>query len=166
MRSTRFRRALVAPLVLAALATTTSCGGDDVAENRAEDAIEDASGGDADVDIDGEQVEITTSEGTVTMGKGDLPDGFPDDIPVIDGEIALAMGAADAGYQVSLIVDDAEAAFEQAVAELEDAGFTKEDGSEMLGVNTVALTRDDQTVILSAGGEGDATMLSYTVALE
>lgn len=166
MLSTRLRRALVAPLVLVALASMTGCGSDDVAENRAEDAIEDASGGDADVDIDGDEVEITTSEGTVTMGKGELPDGFPDDIPVIDGEIVSAMGAADQGFVVALTVDDPEAAFEEAVAELEGAGFAEEDGGDMLGATVAQMTRGEQTVILSAGGDGAASMLTYTVALK
>lgn len=67
---------------------------------------------------------------------------------------------------MSVNVDDAEAAFEEAVGELEDAGFTKEDGSEMLGANTAALKRGEQTVVLSAGGEGDAAILSYAVSLE
>lgn len=67
---------------------------------------------------------------------------------------------------MSINVDDAEAAFEEAVGELEDAGFTMEDGSAMLGANTAALKRGEQTVILTAGGEGDAAILSYTVSLE
>lgn len=166
MRSTRFRRALAVPIALMAIASVTSCSSDKAAENRAEDAIEDASGGDADVDIDGEKVEITTSEGTVTMGKGELPDGFPDDIPVIDGEIMMSMGAADQGYQVTMEVDDPQAAFDEASAELEDAGFSKESDAEMAGATTASFQRADQTVILSAGGADDMATLSYTVALQ
>ncbi|HEY4662983.1 MAG TPA: hypothetical protein VIH07_04825 [Candidatus Humimicrobiaceae bacterium] len=51
-------------------------------ETAIEEAIE-SEGGDAEVDISEGETTITTDEGEMTIGQGsDLPDGFPDVIPV------------------------------------------------------------------------------------
>lgn len=54
-------------------------------ENLAEQIIEQSSGGEGDVDVDLNtgQVSIETDDGSVTVGGGEVPDGFP--IPLPDG---------------------------------------------------------------------------------
>jgi hypothetical protein len=79
--------ALVAVISLAIfmLFSGSGCKGD-ATEESVETAIEEAiesEGGNAEVDISEGETTITTDEGEVTIGEGtDLPDGFPDVIPV------------------------------------------------------------------------------------
>ncbi|MFA5015235.1 MAG: hypothetical protein WC549_06825 [Actinomycetota bacterium] len=58
----------------------------EITEESVEAAIEEAiesEGGNAEVDISEGEATITTDEGEMTIGEGtDLPDGFPDAIPV------------------------------------------------------------------------------------
>ena len=57
-------------------------GTEESVETAIEEAIE-SEGGDAEVDISEGETTITTDEGEMTIGQGsDLPDGFPDVIPV------------------------------------------------------------------------------------
>ena len=66
----------------AAMLLATACA-KSPQERMAEAAIERAAGGDVDVQRDGEQVTITTDEGSMKMSAGEalsLPADFPDDV--------------------------------------------------------------------------------------
>ncbi|MDD5621620.1 MAG: hypothetical protein PHQ09_00470 [Actinomycetota bacterium] len=72
-------------LVIFMLFSASGCKRE-AAEESVEAAIEEAiesEGGNAEVDISEGETTITTDEGEMTIGQGtDLPDGFPDAIPV------------------------------------------------------------------------------------
>jgi len=73
--------AVVISLAIFMLFSASGCKGA-VTEESVEAAIE-GEGGDAEVDISEGEATITTDEGEMTIGEGtDLPDGFPDVIPV------------------------------------------------------------------------------------
>src|SRR3972149_2195979 len=78
--------ALVIGLAIFMLFSASGCKGEKVTEENIEQAIEEAiesEGGEAEVDISEGETTITTDEGEMTIGQGsDLPDGFPDVIPV------------------------------------------------------------------------------------
>lgn len=159
----RRRSALVALLLGPAL-LLGGCGSD---EDRAEDAIEEAAqdaGEDVEVDVDGDDITIENSDGTVSMG-GDLPEDFPvDEIPVVEGDVQLAMGVAEEGWQISIYVD---AAAEDAVSEastlLEDAGFSLDEEATMGDVSTRTLSSDAYNVFLTATAAGDQTTVLYSI---
>ena len=83
---------IIAPVVVISLTIFMlfSAGGcrERIAEESVEAAIEEAiedegGGGDVEVDINKGETTITTDEGEMTIGEGtDLPDGFPDVIPM------------------------------------------------------------------------------------
>ena len=68
----------------------TGCGAaaDKVAEKATEKAIESQTGGDVDVNTNGDgSFNIETDDGSLSIGTGKLPDGWPDDISITDTAI-------------------------------------------------------------------------------
>lgn len=179
----RTRTALSAVAVALTL-VAAGCGGDS-AEQLAEDAIEEATGGSADVDIsDGtmkittdtgnvtvsggdEGVKIESDEGTIQMGEGtELPDGFPGEVPVPGGELVSAMGSEDA-FAVQFKVDDAKTAFADYLNALESAGFElsgkTEGGANGTFLGAVSATGKGWDVSVSATGTGGQDILGLSV---
>lgn len=83
------RRSIVLIGILALVASACGAAAENVAENLAERALESEGGGNVDLDIDEESGEVSVQmesgdgSGSLTIGGGELPDGFP--IPVPDG---------------------------------------------------------------------------------
>lgn len=72
-------------------------------ENAAENAIEDASGGTADVDIDDNTMKVETDEGTMEVGENvTLPSDFPSDVHVADGDLKAAIETAEDAFSASV----------------------------------------------------------------
>jgi hypothetical protein len=169
MRRIAVRRAAGAVVLVAVAGLVTACGGDDAGEKAgqklgeklAEQAMEDAGTEGVDVDVDGEDVTIESEEGTISVGSGDIPESFPDDLAVPDGDVVSSIDTPE-GSSVTLDVDDAVAAFDEAVADLEDNGWTRD---------TVTESGETRLAMLSKGGEsalvmGDAStgQLTYTIS--
>jgi hypothetical protein len=95
--------ALAAGLLGGALA---GCSSDDIAESVANDALEDT----------GASIEL----------GGDLPAGFPAEVPVPDGELTFS---SDTGgtFTLKIASDDPRADFETYTAQLESAGYAVSD---------------------------------------
>lgn len=153
--------------LIAALTLVTGCG--EAAEKASEEQIEEAAeaqGDDVDVDIEDDEITVEGEDGSVTMG-GKLPEGFPeDDVPLVDGDVVVAMGAEGEGFQVNLAVDgEPEAVFDEAVGLLEDAGFATEDETAV-GAMSASLTSPKYTVSVLASGASGATTVSYVVEVE
>lgn len=173
----RTPRTLLAPAAgLLLLLGTSACGADEVAERAAESAVEKAiedaaasEGVDVDIDAEGGSVSIESSDGTFTSGMGSLPQGFPEDIPVADGEIlqgASSEGNGTTGWVVTIAVDQpGDEAIAEAGAALEGAGYTEGDNSmAMEGLQYVQYVGSEWEIILGATDDGQGgTLLSYTV---
>lgn len=175
-RTSRPRTALAASGALLLLLGATACGADDVADQAAESAVERAiedaassEGVDVDVDTEDGSVTIESSDGTFTSGMGSLPQGFPEDIPVVEGEIlqgASSEGNGTTGWVVSVAVDQSpDQAIAEAAAALEGAGYTEGDNSaSMEGLSYVQYVGSEWEIILGAADNGEGgTLLSYTV---
>lgn len=70
-----------------------------VAENMVENAIEQSTGGQAEVDLDGGTGEMTveTEAGKFTAGKNEIPENFPQDLPLYPGaEIVQTISGTEA----------------------------------------------------------------------
>ena len=87
--------ALLATSALALL--TAGCGGaadkvsEQVAEKAVEQAIENEGGGNVDIDTDGDgSLSIETEDGSFSTGTGELPETWPEDVPLPEG---LEIGA-------------------------------------------------------------------------
>lgn len=163
----RARAALAVPaLVLLGGSLLVGCG--DSEEEQAEQAAEAVLGEDADVDIDGDSVTFDDGDTSITSGSG-LPDGFPEDLPVLEGEILSGMASDDGSTKNYSVIVSASGDPASAAAEvkglLEDAGWTLESENEMEGLSTLRFSKDGTEVGVNVlpGDTGDGSQVMYAV---
>ncbi|MDR7251985.1 hypothetical protein J2X46_000961 [Nocardioides sp. BE266] len=163
MRRIGWRRAAGAVVLVAATGLVGGCGGDSAGdkagEKLAEQALEDA-GEDVDVDIDGDEVTIEGEDGTVKVGSGEVPDAFPDELSIVDGDVLSSVDTPD-GAMVTVASDDAVAAFDQAVADLEANGWTKQQVTETGESRLAMYSKGDQSAMVVA--DGTTGQVTYTI---
>jgi len=149
---------LVPGLVLAGCAEGSS------QEQVAEKAIEDATGGRADVDVDAEEVTVESEDGTVTMGK-DLPDDFPAGVPVPEGEVQSATSLQGRGWAVTLKAEGNAASVAAAIRkQLTDGGFEVNREDEVAGGRMLIAIGEHHQVTASVSAASGVTGVVYTVA--
>lgn len=138
------KSALVLALVLAAALppAVSGCAGNPV-EQVVEGAVEQAGGGEVDLNSD-----------------GGLPDGFPsEEVPLYDGEVVGGMGAGSVdsggGWTVIVKVDEElEPAFQSIDAQLKDAGFDASYSGFVDGAGSGAYSDTAYSVIVSVTDDG------------
>ena len=168
MSNISVRKSLVAALVTPALAfALTGCGaGDDVAEKLTEKAVEEAAGGDTDVDIEDDGVTVTDENGEEASIGTTLPDTFPvDDVPLVEGTVISAT-AADGAFMVMLEVDGTpEEVQDAALGMLTDAGYTSSTEMTQEGYYAATLDKEGFEVgVTSMEGDGN-TQVQYVVTV-
>lgn len=164
------RTGVLASAVAVAL---TGCGGavENIVEGNVERAIENELGESADVEIGEDSFSVDTEEGSITAGAGSVPEDFPTDVPLPDGDVAFAQRLESAdGFSWSLIVAsdaDPAALADEIRGELTGNGFTVEEASEFSGADalggTILAEKDDLTVLVLVAGDGSETTATYTV---
>lgn len=167
MGSFGWRRAAGTLVLVVATALVAGCGGDsgsdtaadEAGEKLAEQALEDA-GEDVDVDIDGDEVTIEGEDGTVKVGTGDVPDAFPDELSIVDGDVVSSVDTPE-GAMVTIATDDALAAFDEAVADLEANGWTKQQVTETGESRMAMYAKGDQSAMVMA--DGTTGQVTYTI---
>lgn len=105
--------------------------------------------------------------GEVDLGGTSIPDGFPAEVPVIDGEIVFGAGVgsgADKIYNVTVRVSDG-TAIDQIKTELEAAGFVSQaDTGDASGGGTYIGSTDAWGVLVVVSDSGaDGWVANYTV---
>ncbi|MFC6355011.1 hypothetical protein [Luethyella okanaganae] len=139
------RRRVTIPLaIVAALAVTpvlAGCLGNPV-EGIINGAVEKATGGD------------------VSLG-GKLPDGWPSEVPVIEGDILFGAGSSASGSEgwVVTIASKAADPLEDAKAKLIAAGFTEDANVANGQAGLVAVKNDNYGVLVAGSKDG----ILYTV---
>lgn len=126
----------------------TGCMGNPV-EQLVEGAAEQAGGGQVDLNSD-----------------GGLPDGFPAEVPLFDGEVVSGLSAGVGGTQtwtVQVRVDDAESAFQSINDQLVAAGYEATVSSFADGSGTGIYAGPVYGVIVTVGDDGSGTMATYVV---
>lgn len=169
--------AIVVTLALAA----AGCSGDDIAERVAEEAVEQAGGGEGEVDIDLDEdgqgsVSVENSEGSFSMNAGgDLPPSFPDDMPLPSADFQVATSMEQESDEEGLRMTAAllvQAPFDDVAAELEealpDAGWEVTDTQrtsmgESTSLNLVVEKGDTGGLLMVAQRAEGETMVNYTV---
>ncbi|MGD8194961.1 hypothetical protein ACEXQB_010775 [Herbiconiux sp. P18] len=140
---TKKPRALLIALALTVLLPVSLTGCANPVEQIVEGAVEQAGGGDVDLNSD-----------------GGLPDGFPaDEVPLYDGEVVGGMGAGtvDSGGGWTVIVkvgDDIEQAFQSIDEQLKAAGFEASYSGFVDGVGSGAYSDASYSVIVSVADDG------------
>ncbi|GAA1056716.1 hypothetical protein GCM10017608_20870 [Agromyces luteolus] len=138
----RRARAVAVVASLAAATLLSGCTGtvQDLVERGVEDTVEDATGG---------RVELS----------GELPADFPASVPIIDGSIELAGGAASSDGWVVVLTSEAADPLGDARAEVEGAGF-REDSTLAQASAAGTVYTDGEFLVILAGEGGTVT---YTV---
>jgi hypothetical protein len=162
------RRAVTAVALLAALGAAAGCGNavEGLAQDTVERAIENELGSTADVQVDGDSFTVDTEDGSVTAGSGTVPDGFPADVPLVDGDITFSQTATTDGkrgwtVQVTTTGEPDEVA--SAVADdLTAAGFEVENLPADASATVIAERADLSSLVLVAA-DPSGTVVVYTV---
>lgn len=148
---------------MAALAVLglVACGGSD--ENSIEQAIEEASGGNADVEIgeDG-NIEVSTSDGSYSVGESaDVPDNFPSEVPLPDGLNLTGAFSDDSGWYLNYVSDSLSKDFcEEFLGAYEAAGFVEETRFDSGGDLTGVYSNEQYTVSASCSPSIQSVIVS------
>jgi hypothetical protein len=147
MRRTTSRRLAATAAILSALVIAPALSGCSVVES----IVEGATGGD------------------VQIGGTSIPEGFPSEVPVHDGDILNGSSITKNGetvYNVVIKVDDT-SVFESIKTELTDAGFAPQEGYDMVENNgtITGLFNNGSWSVLVAVTTQDVvgTVANYTV---
>ena len=139
--TTRKKTATIAVAALIAFAGVGGLAGCTQASNMVNGAVQSASGGD------------------VSLG-GSLPSGWPEEVPVIDGELMFgAGGIADGTGWVVTVKSTATDPLADAQALLQDAGFSVDAAAQGSQAGVVSMKNANYTVVIAGTGDG----LLYTV---
>jgi len=141
---------IAAPVLIAlALLAGPTLAGCSLIQNPVENVIEGVTGG---------EVDLPSTE---------LPDDFPSEVPLYDGEIAntMALGDADAKvYTVSIRVPGTET-IDEIVSDFEAAGYTSTISGNSAEGSTAAFESDKWSVIVVIVAEGDTGWIAqYAVS--
>lgn len=151
---------VVAGIVLAYVFSINS------AENVAEKAISSATNGAVDVDIDGKTLTVNTETGSIQAGENvDLPDDFPSDVYVVDGDLQSALQTpGNNGFQLSISTSkslaDVKSMYQQ---ELESEGWTITSSLDLgVGFNLFAEKGSKITTVTISEVEGKTQIVLTT----
>jgi len=139
--TTRSRIAIAVAIAGVTASLLTGCNPVDLVNKGVEDAIESATGGD--------------------VSLGELPEDFPESIPVIEGDVAVGAGGGSTGAEGWTVVITSTAAdpMADATAALEAAGFTDDPAISSDGGGAAVYSNDEYRVLLV----GEGKTVSYTV---
>jgi hypothetical protein len=150
----------LAPVLLVAMALVLTGCGKSASEKAAEKIIEKSTNGQAQVDVDNNQVTINTNAGTYQAGEEvKLPSGFPSDIYVIDGTIKAAMtNVENNGYTLSIetskSVTEAKELYD---TKLKDDGWAITMSLVYEGAASIGATKDNRTTTIGISTASDKT---------
>jgi hypothetical protein len=100
-------------------------------------------------DLPTDQETLTTSEGGTVSTSGELPDGFPEDVRIVEGTV-LSSTTADDDFNVSLIHDGGvKSTYTDALRRLTKAGFDIEKERTAPGARFARLARPGMQIEVS-----------------
>ena len=154
--------------LVASFAALSACG-KPVAQQAVENAIEQQTGGQASVSMNGDTMQVTTSEGTFTAGQTTLPADWPTDVPAYAGatvqySASVNPATGQAGSMVMLMSSDSPAtvaAFYK--TQLAANGWAISGTMESAGTTIMGATKGDRAVSLSIGGADGQTSITIGV---
>jgi len=159
-------RRVVAAAVGAVLAVgaLSACGS---ATDRAEDAMNDALSGSGSVDLDADGgIKVEASDGSAEIGTGNLPEGWPSDVPQPEGYTLVgSFGDTKSTWTASWNAEgDRMAEVPAYIDAIVAQGFVVEDTGSVPG--TYRLSKGDRIVVVLAALVPDgSTNISVSVAV-
>jgi hypothetical protein len=143
--------------------------GKEVQESAVEKKIEQATGGDADVEMSDDGMKITgkTEEGDYALTTGEeteIPDDFPSDVFIYRPSTAVMAMKVPGGHSVTLSTgDDREKVVEAYKKKMEAEGWSEE-GSMNMGSNTMLVYgKDGRNASVNIVPSDDKVQINLTV---
>lgn len=145
----------------AATLLTVGCGAaaDKAADKVAEEAIEQQTGGNVDIDTGDGSYSIETEDGSFSAGSGDLPESWPEDIP-LPGDLADVVATDSQTPEGHHLTVTGTTATEP--TDIKDAFAEAFDGWTVTAESTATVDGND-TVTAQWDGDGRQVMLLATV---
>lgn len=161
-RMFRFTAAVV-PLTL-----LTACLSGGIAEEATERMIENQAGENVDVEMRGDAMEITTDDGTMVAGSGELQEGWPEDVPTYPGATvsysALVSDTGGPGAAAILTTPDAVADVAAHLrAELEGSGWSVTGSYDLGALHSIVAEKDGRVYSAAIQGGENGTTLTIGV---
>ena len=118
-------------------------------EKAAEQAIENATG--ADVDIDGDKTTIETDEGKITVGSGsEVPDSFPSDVTVYKDAEVIGSTETEDGVTLTLTTSDSvAAATDFYTKDTKDKGWKISSSSNFESSSLITAEKGDKSLLIT-----------------
>jgi hypothetical protein len=170
MQKQKIKFYILLPVLALAILALAGCGksiSQRASEKAAEKIIEKQSGGKANVDIDGKNLNIETEQGKMQAGENvELPADFPADVYVIDGTIKVAIsGQVNEGQSVSIETDKNVGEVSNTYLEKLASDGWKITGTMNFGESTsIIAEKDNRTVSVSIARSDNKTTVTVIVA--
>jgi hypothetical protein len=157
-QSRRMRAGAGTLALVACLATLTACGdGGSTADSSAQGKVL--------TGTDDSDAPASASD-TVTAGQ-DVPDGFPDDVPLLDATVVAGTQGAPGGDFAWSVVVQTPRAIDDVTAEVtksfRGAGYTAGQANEMGDVTILEFTSPEHVVSVTAARTGANVTMTYLV---
>ena len=157
--------------VLCVIFLATGCG-KSAEEKAMEEQIEEATGGEADVDLSKKRMEVTgeTQGGKYTVSSGEateIPDGFPADVFIYQPSKTIMAMEIPEGYSVALTTRDEQSEVLSAYSrEMETKGWSEETSMSMGNQSVLVYEKDERTANISIVPSGKENQINVTVTKE
>ncbi len=163
------KKLLIITLVIGAGLILSGCG---VAEKVAENTIESATNNEIDVDIDDNSLTLNTNGGTLEVGeKVSMPNNFPSDIYVLNGNLISAMTIDENNtFSINLSTNDSPTEVKaEYQTELANDGWTIDSTLDFGGGSMMTGTKDNRSITVTISvdeTEGTTTVGINTFDIE
>lgn len=142
----------------------TGCGMESLIENQIERNL----GGDAKVNLDNGAINLQTEQGSLQVGgEINLPEGFPNDVYIMEGKILSAMqNFGDKGYQVIISTDKSIAETQKLYNEkLKSEGWNIQNTMSLGTSYIMSAVKDTRTLSVSVGDGDEEGIVSVIITI-
>lgn len=150
------------------LAVVVLSGCQNAAEKTAEKVIESTTNSDVDVDLDNNSVTVNTNGGSLTAGdNATVPDNFPSDVYLIDGDVISAMTIdEDETFQVQIDTPNSlSEAMDIYNEQLPADGWDITSTLTLTDSGSMMAEKDDRSVTVSFGTSDGTTVVIISTSI-
>lgn len=146
----------------------SGCGTKSLVENQMEKNLEKNLGGDTEVDLNNGAISVQTKDGSLQVGgRVSLPEGFPNDVYIVEGQILSAMqNFGSVGYQVIISTSKSIAETQKLYNEkLKNEGWAIQNTMNLGTSFILSAVKDTRTLSVSIGDGDEAGVVSVIITI-
>lgn len=164
------KKTIILSIALILVLGLTGCGTKTLVENKMERDLENALGGNVNVDLDGEEMNIETEDGfALQTGESvSLPNDFPSDVYVIEGDIKSVMkNPMGDGYSITIETNESmEGVYKIYQEKLPNDGWVLNAQMNLGEMYLVSGIKEVNSVSVSVSTQDEKTFVVLTVVSE